>query len=169
MKIARGLFSALLVLVFLSPASAGEKSYPEKDPVLNYAAPAGWKIEVDTKDGTISINAPDGRISINFGSIPREATMELFEKMLPAMIKVITEATLVDKPKAQTTDGLASFTSTYAGKIEGKPALCTFFLFKGGKDRSVLGNIIVSDPETLSKEDSASLAEFMKSMKGAAK
>ncbi len=169
MKKARGLFSALLALALLSPASAGEKSFPEKDPVLNYTAPAGWKTEVDATDDSISINAPDGRISINFGSIPREATMELFEKMLPAMLKVMAEATVVDKPKAQTTDGLAGFTSTCTGKLEGKPAHCTFFLFKGGKGHSVLGNIIVSDPGTLSKEDSASLADFMKSMKGAAK
>jgi hypothetical protein len=42
-------------------------------------------------------------------------------------------------------------------------------LFKGGRDHAVLGNIIVSEPESLSKEDGTAFKGFMKSMKGAAK
>ena len=163
------LFTALLTLPFLSPASAGEKSFPEKDAVLTYAPPDGWKTEVDAKDGSISINAPDGRISINFAPLPLAATMEIFEKLLPDMVKALGEATVVEKPKEHTEDGLTGYMATYSAKIEGKPAISIMILFKGAGDHSVLGNIVVSDPETLSKEDNASMGEFMKSMKGAAK
>ena len=163
------LLTALLTLPFLTPASAGDKAYPKKDPVLTYSVPEGWETEVDEKDGSIAVNAKSGLISVNFAEVPVEASMEIFEKLLPDMLKELEGATVVDKPKEHTEDGLTGFTATYAAKIEGKPAMCIFILFKGGKDRAVLGNIVVSDPEKLPKEDSEALGKFMQSMKGAAK
>ena len=163
------LFTAILALPFLSPASAADKGFPEKDPVLTYAMPDGWKAEVDAKDGSISINSPDGRISVNFVAVPVEASMDVFEKMLPEMLKALGETTVVDKPKEHSEDGLTGYTGTYAAKIEGKPAMAILVLFKGGKDRAILGNFIVAEPETLSKEDNEAFAKFMQSMKGAAK
>ncbi len=164
------LLTSLLAFPFLSLTSAAEKSFPAKDPVLHYVAPDGWKTETDAKDGSISINSEDGRISVNFAALPVEATMDIFEKMLPDMVKALGEgATVVDKPKEHSEDGLTGYTTTYAAKIEGKPAMCIMVLFKGGEDRAVLGNVVVLEPETLSKEDGEALGGFMKSMKGVAK
>ena len=168
----KNILSLLLALVFLpllSPASAAEKTFPKKNAVISFAMPEGWKMEVDKKDGSISINAPDGRISVNFAEVPIEATMEIFEQMLPEMVKALKDAAEAEKPKEKTEDGLTGYTATYAGKIEGQTAVCIFVLFKGGKDRSILGNIIVGDPGTLPKESNEALEAFMKSLKGVAR
>ncbi|MEO6741724.1 MAG: hypothetical protein ABIP20_15885 [Chthoniobacteraceae bacterium] len=170
MKKSLSLFTGFLAFTFLPFASAGEKSFPAKDSVLTYVAPDDWKTEKDAKDGSISINSPDERVSINFAPIPIDASMEIFEKMLPEMVKALGEgAKEVDKPKEHSEDGLTGYTATYSGKIEGKPAICIMILFKGGEGHSVLGNVVVADPETLSKEDNAAIGAFMKSLKGAAK
>ena len=170
MKKTLALVLGLLAFTFHSPASAGEKAYPPKQPVLRYELPEGWGSEVDEKDGSISLNAESGHISVNFAPLPIEATMELFEKMLPDMVKALGEgAAVVDKPKEHTEDGLSGFMTTYSAKIEGKPAMAIMVLFKGDKEHAVLGNIIVSEPEKLSKEDNEAFGKFMKSMKGAAK
>ncbi len=163
------LFATLFAFPFLLPMSAGEESYPKKNPVLKYEAPEKWETEVDETDGSISINSPDGRISVNFASVPVEATMEVFAEMLPAMVKDLKDAVVTEKAKEHTEDGLTGYLATYVAKIEDKPAMCIFVLFKGGKDHAVLGNIIVADPETLPKESSDKLGKFMQSMKGAAK
>lgn len=160
---------ALLTFALLSPVFADETTFPAKKPVLGFVVPAGWKMEEDKKDGSISINAPDGRISVNFAEVPIAASMEIFEQMLPEMTKTLKDATVAEKAKEHTEDGLTGYMATYAGKIEGQPAACIFVLFQGGKDRSILGNIIVGDPGTLPKEGNTALEAFMKSMKGVAK
>lgn len=164
------LFAGFLTLNFLPFASAGEKSFPAKNPVLSYAAPDDWKTEKDAKDGSISINSPDGRVSINLAPLEIDASMEIFEKMLPDMVKALGDDTKeVDKAKEHTEDGLTGYTATYAGKIEDKPAVCIMVLFKGGEGHSVLGNVVVAEPDTLSKENGAAIGAFMKSLKGAGK
>ncbi len=92
MKKTFSLLIAILFLPLLSPSPAEEKTFPKKNPVITYDVPKGWKQEVDKKDGSISINAPDGRISVNFGEVPVAASMELFEKMLPEMVKALKDA-----------------------------------------------------------------------------
>ena len=160
----------LIAFTFSSPASAGEKTFPAKNPVLSFIVPENWKTEVDPKDGSISVNSPDGRISVNFAEVPVEASMEIFEKMLPDMVKALGEgAAVADKPKEHSEDGLTGYTATYAAKIEGKPAIAIMVLFKGGKDRAVLGNVIVSDPATLTKEGNEAFEGVMKSLKAAGK
>jgi hypothetical protein len=52
------------------------------------------------------------------------------------------------------------------GKIEDKPAMCIFVPFKAGKDRAILGNIVVSDPSTLAKDVDEAIGSLMKSLKG---
>lgn len=161
---------ALFAFAFHSPASAGESKFPEKNPVLRYELPAGWESEVDEKDGSISLNAKSGAISVNFAPVALDASLEVFEKLLPDMVKALGEGSaVVDKPKEHTEDGLTGYMATYSATIEGKPAMAVMVLFKGGKEQAVLGNIIVADPEKLSKEDNEAFAKFMQSMKGAAK
>lgn len=169
MKKTLSLLVAILFIPLLASSSAEEKTFPKKNPVITYEVPQGWKQEVDKKDGSISINAPDGRISVNFAEVPVAANMEIFEQMLPEMVKALKDAVEAEKPKEKTEDGLTGYTATYAGKIEGQTAVCIFVLFKGGKERSILGNIIVGDPGTLPKESNDALEAFMKSLKGVAK
>ena len=159
---------ALLASTFIQFASAGEQTFPAKDAVLKFVAPEKWTTEVDKKDGSISINSPDGRVSVNFGEVPVAASMEVFETMLPEMVKVLKDATVAEKAKEHTEDGLTGFTATYVGKIEDKPAMCIFVLFKGGAERAILGNVVVSDPGTLAKEVDEAIGNFMKSLKGVA-
>ena len=158
---------ALLAAAFSPLASAGEQTFPAKNPVLKFNAPEKWVSEVDKKDGSLSVNSPDGRVSVNFGEVPVEASMDLFEKMLPDMVKVLTDATVAEKAKEHSEDGLTGYTATYIGKIEDKPAMCIFILFKGGKDRAILGNVVVSDPSTLAKDVDEAIGSLMKSLKGA--
>ncbi|GDX10505.1 hypothetical protein LBMAG57_22770 [Verrucomicrobiota bacterium] len=158
----------LLASAFIPLASAGEQTFPAKAPVLKFVAPEKWKTEVDKKDGSIAVNSPDGRVSVNFGEVPVAASMEIFAKMLPEMVKVLNDATVAEKAKEHSEDGLTGFTATYIGKIENKPAMCIFVLFKGGAERAILDNIVVSDPGTLPKEDDEAIGNFMKSLKGAA-
>jgi hypothetical protein len=160
------LFTALIAFPFLSPVTAGEKPFPTKNPVLKFEVPEKWKTESD-KDGSFAMESADGRIAIHFAPVPVEASLEVFEKILPDMLKDLKDATVVDKAKEHTEDGLTGYTATYAAKIEGKAAMCIFVLFKGEKEQSVLGTIFVEEPETLSKEDNAEFGAFMKSMKGA--
>lgn len=168
------LFAGLLALPFLPLASAlplgsAESSFPAKKPVLNYVTPKNWKAEVDPKDGSVSIHPENGRIAVTFGELDGEATMDVFEKVADAMVKGFKDPVVTEKPKIQSEDGLTGYTATYAAKLEDKPALVIIMLFKAGKERSILGNIIVTDPETLSKEDGESLASLAKSIKGVEK
>ena len=137
--------------------------------MLSYVTPEKWKTAVDPKDGSISMNSADERISVNFGEVPGAASMEMFEQMLPAMTKVLKDPVVAQEAKELTEDGLSGFTATYAGKIGGKATVCIFVLFKDGKERSILGNMIMSEPQTLPKEDNDAFEKFMKSMKGVAK
>ncbi len=169
MKIIFAFILGFLLCPLLSLSTAGEKTFPAKNPVLSFVAPDSWKTEVDKKDGSIAVNAPDGRISVNFAEVPVEANMEVFEQMLPEMVKVLKDAVVAEKAKEHTEDGLTGYMATYAGTIEGQKAVCIFVLFKGGKSRSILGNIIVGDPGTLSKENNDALEALMKSLKAAAR
>ncbi len=151
--------------------AAAEKSsassYPKKRPVLNYEVPEGWTTEVDEEDDSISINSESERISVNFTEVPTMATMELFKEMLPEMVTGLTNPKAAKEAVEHTEAGLAGFTATYAGTVEGTAVSAIFVLFKAGKDRAILGNMILEDPATLSKEDSEAFGAFMKSMKGA--
>lgn len=162
------LVTGLLTLSLLPSTAAESASFPKKNPVFTYEAPAKWKTEVDAKDGSTAINSPDGRISVNLAEIPLEASMEVFEKMLPDMIKTLDEPVVTQKPKEHTEDGLTGFAASYTAKVEGKPAMCMFALFKGGKDHSVLSCIVVSEPETLPEEANKAMETFMTSWKGTA-
>lgn len=162
------LLTALVAFPFLPPASAAEESYPEKDPVITYVVPEKWTAEA-AKDGGISINSADGRISVNFATLPVEASMAVFEKILPHLVKELTDPTVVVKPTEHTEFGLTGYAATYTGKIENRPVMCIMTLFKGGKEHAVVGNVIVESPETLSTENSEALGKFMQSVKGAAK
>ncbi len=160
----------LLFAVFLSIpfTTATAKSFPEKDPVLSYTAPENWTSTV-AKNGNLAINSQNERVSVNFAEVSTAASMEVFEQMLPAMVKIFTDPVEVEKPKVHTEAGLTGFTATYTGKIEGNPALIIFVLFEGGKKRAVLGNMILGDPQTLPKKDDEAFKEFMNSLKGASK
>jgi predicted Zn-dependent protease len=161
------LFTALIAFPFLSPVTAGEKPFPAKNPVLKFELPEKWKTEADAKDGSLAMESPDGRIAIHFAPVPVEASLEVFEKILPDMLKELKDAAVVDKAKEHTEDGLTGYTATYAAKIDDKPAMCIFVIFKGDAEHSVLGTIFVGEAETLPKEDSEALGAFMKSLKGA--
>src|SRR3954452_19272304 len=89
MKTSLSLLLGLLTVGLLPLSSAAEKSYPAKNPVFTYVAPANWTTEIDKKDGSISINSEDGMISANFTTVPVEASMDAFKAMLPAMVKTL--------------------------------------------------------------------------------
>lgn len=165
MKRALFLSTVLLTLSLLPATAADEKTFPAKVPVLKYEVPAKWTSEVDPKDGSISINSDDERISVNFGETEAEASMEVFKIMLPAMVKEFKDAKEVEAPKEQTSDGLTGYTSTYTGTVEGSPVVIIMVLFKAGKDRSIIGNFILENPSTLPKEQSEKFEAFMKSLK----
>ncbi len=167
MKTALRLITGLLAFPLLTLAAAEVASFPKNDPVLTYEAPEKWKTEVDKEGGT-AITSADGRISVNFAVTPVEASMEVFKEILPAMVKTLDEPVEAKKPEEHTEDGLTGYSATYTAKVEGKPASCIFVLFKGGKERSVLSCIVVSDPGSLPKEDGEAMGKLMNSMKAAA-
>jgi len=140
-------------------------AYPPKRPVISYELPTTWTSETDKDDGSISINSTDERVSVNFAEVPATATMEIFEQMLPDMIKDLGKAVVAKKPEEHTEDGLSGFTATYAGTADDKPVTAIFVLFKAGKDRSILGNLLLLEPTTLPKEDGEAFGDFMKSLK----
>jgi hypothetical protein len=153
----------------LLPLAAAEaSSFPKKDPVLTYEAPEKWKTEVDKEGGT-SITSADGRISVNFAFTAVEASMEVFKGILPAMVKTLDEPAEAKKPEEHTEEGLTGYSASYTAKVDGKPAVCVFALFKGGKDRSVLGCFVVGEPASLSQEDNEAMEAFMGSLKAAGK
>lgn len=166
MKLALCLLVGLLSLSSLPTASAADKTYPEKDPVLKFTVPEKWTFEVDEKDGSIAINSDDGRISVNFAAVPVEATMETFKELIPDMIKELKEAKVAEEAKEQTSDGLTGFSATYTAKVEDSPALFNFVMFKAGKERAILGNFVMADPATMPKEQGEKFQAFMKSLKG---
>ena len=169
MKRALCLFAGLLTLSILTASGADETTFPAKTPVLKYVVPEKWTTEVDPKDGSISINSDDQRVSINFGETEAEASMEIFKIMLPAMVKEFKDAKEVDPPKEMTADGLTGFTSTYTGTVDDSPVVINMVLFKAGKDRSIIANFILENPSTLPKEQGEKFAAFMKSLQGIAK
>ncbi len=163
------LIAALLTLTLLPASAADVKTFPAKDPVIKYEVPAKWTGEVDPADDNLSINSDDERISVTFGEIPAEATMESFEGMVPEMLKEFKDTKLVEAAKEQTSDGLTGYATTYAGMVEDSPVMIMIVLFKAGKDRSILGNFILENPATLSKEQNEKFATFMKSLQGITK
>ena len=120
--------TGLIASPLLSITTAFAASYPAKNPVLHYEAPKEW-ISEQTKDGNLSINSRDGRVSANFGEVESAASLDLFQQMLPAIVKVLKEPVETDKPKVHTEDGLTGYTATYSGKIDDKPAMVFFVLF----------------------------------------
>jgi hypothetical protein len=114
---------------------------------MKFVAPPMWTTEVDKNDGSISINSKDGRVSVNFGPVRVAASIKMFETLLPGMLKELKDATVVEKTKEHSKDGLSGFTATYIFKYENKPTKCIFLLFRPGADRAVLGNVIISDPQ----------------------
>ena len=159
--------AGLAALPVLALTLAEAASFPEKDPVFTYEAPEKWKTVAD-KEGGIALNSADGKISVNFAVTPVEASMEVFKEMLPAMVKTLDEPAEAKKPEEHTEDGLTGYTATYNAKVDGKPASCVFVLFKGGKERSVLTCVVISDPASLPKEDGEAMDKMMNSMKGVA-
>lgn len=163
------LIAGLLTLSLLPASAADESSYPAKNPVLKYEVPAKWTAEVDSSDGSISINSDDERVSINFAEVEVEGTMEAFKVMLPAMVKEFKEAKEAEAPKEHTSDGLTGFTATYTGKVEDSPVVIIMVLFKADKDRSIIANFVLDNPTTMPKEQGEKFEAFMKSLKGVAK
>ena len=163
------ILAALLASPFLPLTSAAEKTFPDKNPVLRFEIPQNWKSEADPKDGSFAMESVDGRIAVHLAPLPVEASLEVLEKILPDMLKELKDATVVEKPKEHTEEGLTGYIANYNANIEGKPALCIFVLFKGAKDQSVLGTIFVGEPGTLAKEDGEAMGKFMNSMKAPAK
>jgi hypothetical protein len=163
------LIAGLLTLSLLPASAADEKTYPAKNPVLKYEMPAKWTSEVDPADGSISINSDDERISVNFAELAVDATMEVFKEMVPAMAKELKDAKEVEAAKEQTEDGLTGYTTGYIGTIEGNQAMMIMILFKGGKERAILGNVVMMDPATMPKEQGEKFAAFMKSLQGITK
>lgn len=160
------LLTVLLIFPLLQLTTSAATSFPDKDPVISFVTPKTWASELD-KDGSLSISSKSGRVAVTFGEAPAAASLEALEQMLPAMIKILQNPVEADKPKEHTEDGLTGYTATYTGKIEDKPATVIFVLFEGGKKRSILGNMILIDPETMPKNDDAAFKEFMHSLTAA--
>ncbi len=167
------LLSVLGFLAFAcaSPASAGEKrSFPPKSPVLNYELPEGWEAKAGEKDESVTLGPKSGRVSIHLGVVPVAASLEVFEKMLPELVKAMgTDAKQTEKPEAHNEDGLDGFIAEYSVTVGGKPAKAAFALLKGGAETSVLATLLVLEPDTLPDADDEALEKFEESVKGAAK
>lgn len=160
------LIAGILVLCLYPASAANETTFPAKNPVIKYEIPDKWTSEVDPTDGSVSISSDVRGISVVFAEIPVEATMELFKGMVPRVIKRLEDAKEAEPAKEQTSDGLADYTTSYAGLVEGTQVSMKMILFKGGKDRSILGVIAMADPANMSKEQNEKFAAFMKSLQG---
>ncbi|MCF7788926.1 MAG: hypothetical protein K9N47_22565 [Prosthecobacter sp.] len=163
------LIAGLLTLSLLPSSAADEKAYPAKNPVLTYEVPAKWVTEVDPSDDSVSITSDDDRISVNFAEVDVDASMEVFKELVPEMVKELKDAKVVQPAKEQTVDGLTSYISGYIGTTDGSEAMMIMILFKGGKERAILGNIVMMDPGTMPKEQAAKFDALMNSLQGAAK
>jgi hypothetical protein len=166
MKRALCLLAGILTLSLLPASAADQKTFPAKNPVLKFEAPDKWVTEVDSKDGSVSVTSPDDRISVNFAEVPVDASMEVFKEMVPAMVKELKDAKEVEPAKEQTEDGLTGYVTAYVGTSDGNTAMMMCILFKGGKERSILGNVVMMDPATMPKEQGEKFAALMKSLKG---
>ncbi len=171
MKKALCLLLSLLAFACASPAGAGEKrSYPAKSPVLVYELPEGWEAKAEEKDGSVTLGPKSGRVSIHLGVVPVAASLEVFGKMLPELVKAMgMDAKQTEKPEAHNEDGLDGFIAEYTVTVGGKPAKAAFALLKGGAESSVLATLLVLEPETLPEADEEALEKFEESVKGAAK
>ncbi len=169
MKKSLGFIFGLLTLPLLSLSQAGEGTFPQKDAILKFTVPENWASELDKDDGQLTLTTKDDRVAVNFTPIAVEATLEVFEKILPDAIKAVKGAVLEEKPKAHTEDGLSGFIASYKCELEGKPAMLMVSLFKGDKDHSVFATIIVSEPQTVPEAELTELQTFMKSLKPAGK
>ncbi|WP_395742535.1 hypothetical protein [Prosthecobacter sp.] len=167
MKRALCLLAGLLTLSLL-PASAAEKTFPAKNPVLKFELPEKWTSEVDASDGSISLTSDDKdeRISVNFVEVKVEATMEDFKGMVPEMVKELKNAQLVQEAKEQTSDGLTGYTTGYIGTYEGNQAMMIIILFKAGEGRSIIETAVMMEPATMPKEQAAKFDALMNSVKG---
>lgn len=166
MKTAIRMSAGILAISLSLHSFATERSFPKKSPVFTYVEPKGWKTEVDPKDGSITVASADERIVASFATIPTEATQEAFETMVPGMLKTLENPVVAEKTTKHDEDGLSGFSTSYTGAIKGTKVFSNYVLFSGGKDRSVVGNILVEDPEKLPKEDDEAMGAFMKSLKG---
>lgn len=163
------LLAGLLTLSLLPASAADEKTFPAKSPILKYEVPANWTTEVDAADGDISITSDDEKISVSIVELPVAATLEMLESLVPDMIKEFDKPKLVDAAKEMTADGLTGYSVTYSAASEGSPLVINMVLFKAGKDRSVLANFVLENPDKLPKEQGEKFAAFMKSLQGVKK
>jgi hypothetical protein len=155
-----------LAFALISSASAKEKFYPEQDPVLKYDLPAGWSYDDKDKNETVTIGSESERVVANFAAIPKNASMELFKELFPDVLKMWGKgAKILEQPSADTWNGLKGYSATFATTIEGKPSKCLAALLNGGNGQSILVNIIIVQPDTLSKKDSSARDHFLDSLK----
>lgn len=171
MKRPLSLLVGILALSLLPAGAADQKTYPVKNPVMKFELPAKWTSEVDSADGSISISSDDEdeRISVNFVELPVNATLDGFKEMVPEMIKELKDPKQIEAAKEQVSDGLTGYTTGYIGIYEGHQAMMIIILFKAGENRSVLETVVMMEPATMPKEQSAKFDAFMESLKGVGK
>ncbi|MBN8419497.1 MAG: hypothetical protein J0L73_11315 [Verrucomicrobia bacterium] len=165
------LLAGLLTLSLLPAGAADQKTYPAKNPVMKFELPAKWTSEVDSADGSISISSDDEdeRISVNFVELPLGASLDGFKELVPEMIKELKDPKEIEPAKEQISDGLTGYTTGYIGVYEGHQAMMIMILFKGGEKRSILGTVVMMEPATMPKEQTAKFDAFMNSLHGIGK
>jgi len=123
---------------------------------------------MEDRDGKRTAASPWNRrtagFAIHFAPVPIEASLEVFEKILPDMLKELKDAAVIDKAKEHTEDGLTGIHRHLCREDRRQGAMCIFVLFKGEKEQSVLGTIFVASPRRSPRKTQA-FGAFMKSMK----
>jgi hypothetical protein len=155
-----------IAIALISTASAKEKFYPEQDPVLKYDLPAGWSYDGKDKNGSVTIGSESERVVANFTAIPKNASMELFKELFPDVTKLWGKnPRILEKPSPEAWNGLKGYSATFATTIEGKQSKCLVALLNGGNGQSILLNVILVQPDSLSKKDSNARDHFVNSLK----
>lgn len=160
-----------LLATFLAPgltsaAFAGPVSFPEKEPVLTFTVPTGWKTSV-VEDGTFTTTPESGdEFAVAFTSMPYITDDAHAERTLPLFAKGMGEAAgiaestagAVKEVQVGSKEALKAISCEVVGSSTslGEKTSVTTYIVKTSAGKYV-GIAVVSDAKSLSKYDMPTL------------
>ncbi len=167
------LTAVLALSSFAFPASAEQKSFPEKDPVLTFDLPEKWTLRSESADGG-SLRSASTALKVQAKVIHEAASMSLFKKLFDedqGANANLTHRKITGKMNGPSEDGVQGFTGYHAtaevnfdGILDRDAA---WALIRVNEKMSVWLTALLD--EKSSQEDSAGMRKFLESVKPAKK
>ncbi len=158
------LIAALVVLGNVSPVSAEQKSFPEKEPVLAFDLPEKWTFE--PKSGNVwEVSSPSGRFKIRAEVLPVAASMEEFKKCANEKPGMFLKTRQVEEPSEATEQGFSGFREMVEFELNGNTKAHGCWALIKVNEKSSLWVMSMIDEDNIPREEAKQVDKFLDSVK----